>query len=99
MRTLSSTFIVALIACSLLVSGCVYYNTFYNARTAFDEAEDLRKDSPPDQPRIDQNNYRRAIEKSQKVVENHPNSKWYDDAVWIIGVSYFHLEEYSKAER
>jgi tetratricopeptide (TPR) repeat protein len=99
MRTLNTTLIVALIACSLLVSGCVYYNTFYNARTAFDEAEDLRKDSPPDQPRIDQNNYRRAIEKSQKVVENHPNSKWYDDAVWIIGVSYFHLEEYSKAER
>ncbi len=99
MRIYQRYLVFILLTFSLFVSGCVYYNTFYNARTAFDEAEHLRKDSPTDRPRIDKNKYRLAIEKSEKVVENHPNSKWYDDAVWVMGVSYFYLEEYSRAER
>jgi TolA-binding protein len=91
--------ILVLIACGLTVGGCVYYNTFYNARTAFNEAESIRRDSPSTNPRIDKAKYRVAIEKSEKVVEEYPNSKWYDDAVWVMGVSYFYLEEYSRAER
>lgn len=85
----------------LLAAGCgVYYNTFYNAKKAFNEAEDQRKETKPGQPpRIMAGQYNTAIEKSLKVVENHPNSKYYDDAVFVLGVSYFYTKQYPKAER
>lgn len=83
------------------LSGCgVYYNTFYNAKKAFNEAEGERKSTKPGQAeRIRTNLYETAIDKSLKVVDNHPNSKYYDDAVYVLGVSYFYTKQYSKAER
>ncbi len=80
--------------------GCVYFNTFYNAKRAFSEAEDERKKTKfGQQARIRRNLYQEAIEKSLKVVENNPDSKYYDDAVYLLGVSYFYTEDYAKAER
>lgn len=78
--------------------GCsVYFNTFFNARKAFNSAEKTRKES--NRARAGQRDYQMAIEKALKVVENHPNSKYYDDAVYVLGVSYFHMQQYGKAER
>ncbi len=77
-------------------SGCsVYFNTFYNAKKAFNSAEKQRENTG----RSNKAEYQKAIEKALKVVENHPNSKYYDDAVYILAVSYFHTELYSRAER
>ena len=81
------------------LSGCVFYNTFYNARKAFNEAEKSRKSAKSRRSRGGQGKYNLAIEKSLKVVENHPKSRWYDDALFILGVSYFYTEQYSRAER
>ncbi|MFH2049623.1 MAG: tetratricopeptide repeat protein, partial [bacterium] len=92
-----SIFIFAMVL--LTSSGCVYYNTFYNARQAFNEAEKTRKSSGYDQQKINQSQYKIAIEKSLKVVENYPNSKYYDDALYVLGVSYYYTNQYSKAER
>jgi len=78
--------------------GCsVYFNTFFNAKKAFNAAEETRKES--NRSKAGQRDYLLAIEKALKVVENHPNSKYYDDAVYVLGVSYFHTQQYSKAER
>lgn len=81
-----------------LLSGCVYYNTFYNARKAFNEAERQRKDSKT-RGRGGEGQYRVAIDKSLKVIENYPNSSWYDDALYVLGVSYFHTGQPGNAER
>ncbi len=81
------------------LSGCVYYNTFFNARKAFNEAEKTRKESKYGRPSINQAKYKKAIEKSLKVVENYPNSKWYDDALFVLGVSYYYTKQYNKAEK
>ncbi len=96
--------ICSLFALTLLLgilSGCgVYYNTFYNAKKSFNEAEDERKQTKPGQAlRIRTNLYEVAIDKSLKVVENHPSSKYYDDAVYVLGVSYYYTKQYAKAER
>ena len=80
-----------------LSGGCVYYNTFYNARKSFNEAEKVRKKSKSSRGGSGQ--YKKAIEKSLKVVENYPNSKYYDDALYLLGVSYYYSEQYPKAER
>lgn len=79
--------------------GCVYYNTFYNARRAFNEAEGQRKRSTGATPSVNTGQYNTAIEKSLKVIENHPNSRFYDDALFVVAVSYFWLKNYGKAER
>jgi tetratricopeptide (TPR) repeat protein len=76
-------------------SGCLYYNTFFNARQAFNEAEKTRKSSGTGT----QSGYQKAVDKSLKIIENHPNSKYYDDALFVIGVSYFYLKQYQKSER
>lgn len=88
---------MVIVSC-LIGPGCsVYFNTFFNAKKAFNNAEKARKESR--RSNAGQREYQQAIEKSLKVVERHPNSKYYDDAVYILGVSYFHLEQFSKAER
>jgi len=84
----------------VLASGCVYYNTFYHARKSFNDAESKRKNAGP---RVSgksfSGQYSKAIEKSQKILEKYPNSSWYDDALFVNGVSNYYVEEYSKAER
>ncbi|MBU8934518.1 MAG: tetratricopeptide repeat protein [candidate division Zixibacteria bacterium] len=84
---------------AVLPVGCVYYNTFYNAKKAFNDAERTRKENRYGKPKINQAKYKKAIEKSLKVTENYPNSKYYDDALFVLGVSYFWTKQYDRAER
>ncbi len=92
---------IIILAVVLSVSvNCVYYNTFYHAQKSFNEAEKARKQTQYRRGgRRGGGSYTKAIEQSLKVVENHPNSKWYDDALFILGVSYYHTKKYSQAER
>ncbi len=83
----------------LCLSGCVYYNTFYNGKKAFNEAEKVREKNKYTTGRGGEQKYKRAIEKSLKVIENNPNTKYYDDALYVVGVSYYHTQEYNKADR
>lgn len=84
----------------LLLGGCVYFNTFYNARKSFNEAESARKESlSRGRETIQRNKYEIAIEKSLKVIEEYPNSSWYDDALYVLGVSYFYTNQGDRSER
>ncbi|MFQ5607127.1 MAG: hypothetical protein ACE5GA_04210 [Candidatus Zixiibacteriota bacterium] len=103
-RSWSPAFGSALIfvALALGVSGCVYYNTFYNAKKNFNEAEKERISSTgtgSGRPRINRNKYNIAIEKASVVLQKHPDSKYYDDALYVIGVPYFWTQEYLKSQR
>ena len=92
--------ILLLFSAVLYNSSCVYYNTFYNAKKAFNEAESARKKDQYARGRSRGSaKYKIAIDKSLKIIENHPNTKYYDDALHVLGVSYYHTENYSKAER
>lgn len=97
----SDKFRIAFIVLVLIIFslGCVYYNTFYNAKKAFESAERTRTNPDKKKAKIDTGLYRKAIEKSIKVIENHPNSKYYDDALYILGVSNFYLEQFPSADR
>lgn len=91
-----STLLVLAIALAGL-AGCVYYNTFYNAKKAFNEAERTRKDRPG--VRVNTSSYTKAIEKAIKIVETYPNSKYYDDALNVLMVSYYYTGAFGKCER
>jgi len=95
-----SIFIFSAISILVLLSGCVYFNTFYNARKAFNEAESARKESlKKGRETVQRNKYDIAIEKSLKVIEEYPNSSWYDDALFVLGVSYYYTKQEDRAER
>jgi TonB family protein len=44
------------------------------------------------------NLYQNAIDKANKVLANHPNSKWVPDALWLIGKSYYSMGDYILAD-
>ena len=82
------------------LNGCVYYNTMYHARRWFNEAESTRKAANRDLAKGAENKlYSDAIIKCSKVLSDHPTSSWVDDALFIIGKSFYHLDQNAKAER
>ncbi|MFH2054652.1 MAG: TonB family protein [bacterium] len=93
--------VLLLILAASLLSGCLYYNTFYNARKFFNEAEASRKKENRDKASGgERQNYERAIKKCSKVLAESPGSKYEDDALFIIGKSFYYMgDEYQKAER
>jgi TolA-binding protein len=85
-----------------------YFNTFYNAEMSFGEGYKIHKramENFPDsiliEPPADARaKYDRAIEKAAKVLEVFPkDKKWHDDAVYLLGKSYFYEREITKAVR
>lgn len=89
-----------------------YYNTFYNARKAYEngvkstQADDRKVDrlrfmeifstvSGPQSGR----DFENAIRKSADVLRDHPESKWVDDALLLIGQSYFQQRNFVGAEQ
>ena len=99
LSSISRSISLCLLAATLILgSGCsVYFNTFFNAKKSFNAAEKASSES--DRASAGAREYQAAIEKALKVVERHPNSKYYDDAVFMLGVSYFHTQQFAKAER
>ena len=85
------------------VSGCVYYNTFYNARKMFRDAERNRLDAesnPSTAHRLGtayRSGYYNVITKASAVLDLHPTSKWVDDSLLLIGKAYYWREEYDEA--
>ncbi|MEO6097331.1 MAG: tetratricopeptide repeat protein [Fibrobacteria bacterium] len=93
------------LAAAMGMSGCVYFNTYYNAQKAYDQAARLHEKridknpedsvlvSPEEKIKLD-----RCITKSSKVLELFPEKKKYQPkALFLIGESYMALGEYSKA--
>ncbi len=89
------------VLCGLLLFACAYYNTFYNAKKQFKKAEEALAANPPVAgPSSSQRDlYEQAIKKASKVLTFHPNSKYVDDALFLMGKSYFRMEEFGKAQR
>jgi TolA-binding protein len=89
-----------------------YYNTFYNARKAFDAA--IRAAEKQEQP-VNRNTYlplftsperfsnsrdfENVIKKCADVLREHPDSKWVDDALLLIGKAYFYQQNFVGAEQ
>ena len=90
-----------LVLCTLFLSGCAYYNTFYNAKKQFKKAEQSHKDKPAELglSSSQRDLYEQAIKKASKVLTFYPNSKYADDALFMMGKAYFRMEALGKAQR
>jgi tetratricopeptide (TPR) repeat protein len=88
-----------------------YYNTYYNAKRAYqtgiEQVEEQSVNINPEQPiRIHtapvgagQQNFQKAITKGAKILRKYPNTKWVDNALSLIGKSYYYRQEYFSAEQ
>ena len=80
---------LVLIVALLLGAGCAKYNTYYNAKKAFDDAEHVRDEAlrkhqdPPEPSGAQKSNYLEAIKKAQKVLDEYPGHSLTDDALFL----------------
>ena len=92
-----------LIISLLTASGCVYYNTFYNATKRYAEAEkarleaETRETGERSRNRLHMRYYMEAIRKASIVLDRHPDSKWVDDSLLLIGKSFYWRQDHSEA--
>jgi len=84
----------------LFIFSCIYYNTFYHAEESYKKAEKTQKKAGREVASSNEvKDYEEAIKKASKLLTFHPKSKWVDDALFLIGKSYFNMGDYTKAER
>jgi tetratricopeptide (TPR) repeat protein len=89
-----------------------YFNSYYNARKAFDEAEEgliaaelaSRGKTQENQrtaaiPTTVRDKLTSVIDRCSSILSFYPHSSLVDDALMLIGKSYFYLQDYLKAER
>ncbi len=82
------------------LQSCAYYNTFYNAEEYYAEAQKLTRENQSETvSREEINLYSKAIEKSKKLLQRYPDSKYRDDAQFLIARAYYFKGDYSLAKR
>ena len=96
----------SIIILCFVFSSCVYFNTFYNAKESFKNAQKIiNNDSSKNyQDNITISNAAKkllneSISSSNRVLEKFPDSKYVDDAIYYIARSYFSLGEIYKSEK
>ena len=89
-----ATSLALILALTTVAASCGYFNSLYNARRQFSEAQRaaLRGDQAGAQTR-----YNDAIIKAAKSYRKYPNGRWSDDALYVIARSRFELREYEAA--
>ena len=94
-----------LLLAAFLAAGCAKYNTYYNAKKAFDEAERVRDEAirknedPPPPVGTQKTNYDLAIRKAQKVLDEYPGHDLTDDALFLQAKAWHRLESYRMSIR
>jgi len=94
-----------------LTNFSAYYNTFYNANQSFDtglkKQQVQQRNYNPERPirihaepvNAGNEDFQVAIDKSADVIRKFGESKWVDDAVELIGKSYYYRQEFFSADQ
>ncbi len=83
----------------LVLTSCVYFNTFYNAKKYYAEALNAKeKNDGKVSPSID-SKFETSIGKCAYIIQEYPTNKWVDDAILLIGQCFYEQENYIKALR
>ncbi len=90
---------ILLVALAGQLGGCAYFNTFSNAKRSFRDAEDLELNPEGKVTPAARKKYDECIEKCRKLQELYPESKWVDDAIFLMSRSYFAKSEFSRSLR
>jgi TolA-binding protein len=87
------------VALSLLLGGCAYFNTFYHAKKYYAQGERARI-AAEKKGQIAANNeaYKKCIDKCKRLIETYPDSKWQDDAHLLMAKAAYGRQDYLSAE-
>jgi len=78
------------LACVLLLSGCVYFNTYYNAEKYFLSAQSRPLNTAGRATPQAVDDYTKAIKKCGAILTEHKTSRWADDALWLLAQALFY---------
>ncbi|MBC8214078.1 MAG: LysM peptidoglycan-binding domain-containing protein [Candidatus Marinimicrobia bacterium] len=82
--------------------GCVYFNLFYNAEQSYKDAIKIIEETPlTDDGELPAQAVRlldTAIKKSNKVIDQHEESKYVDDAIFITGRANFFKKNFVSSQ-
>ena len=87
--------VAAAVLSAFLVVGCAYFNSLYNARRAFEEAQAARLEARPVEAA---SAYREAIDKAARSYRSDQGGRWADDALYIMGRAYFHSGDWTRSQ-
>jgi hypothetical protein len=79
-----------LLACTLSLTGCGYFNALYNAQRRFDAAQ---RAASRGEDAVARRAYTESIEKAANSYRRYPNGRWADDALLLITRARFALEQ------
>ena len=103
-----------LLSLLLFLSGCgiwenftTYFNLYYNADDLFEKAEeqileqkkDLFSTEPPAISGNAASDLQKVIEKCSNILQFSPNSAYVDDALMMLGKSFYYQKSYLKSRR
>ncbi|HSJ14081.1 MAG TPA: hypothetical protein VK939_06690 [Longimicrobiales bacterium] len=86
---------LAVPALLLLLAGCGYFNSLYNAKRRFADAERAAQRGDAAGAR---SGYNAALEKAAVSYRRYPTGRWADDALFLIGRARFAMGEFPAAE-
>lgn len=100
-------FVFIMNGCSVWENFTTYFNLYYNTKTIFEDAEDeiinQKRDLFSNEPLVLLGNTRTAlvkvIEKSSKILQFDASSGYVDDALMMLGKSFFYQGNFQKAKR
>ena len=83
-----------------MAMSCAYYNTFYNANMYYEMGiKDYRASLAKSNATYSKKNFDYAIEKSKRVLAKYPDSKYVDDAQFLIAVCNYYKGNFRKAKK
>ncbi|UCF04290.1 MAG: tetratricopeptide repeat protein [bacterium] len=92
-----SVFLALVATVTAYLYSCAYFNTLYNARKIFKEAEQIREQGGSERELKDK--YKEVVKKTAKMVSEYPNSRWVDDGLFLMGKALVRQGETSKGIR
>jgi len=81
----------------IFASGCAYFNTFYLARKNFNNGEYKRRSDKGVLNTEAKKSYNEAISWGTEVLDTYRTSRYVDDSLYIMGMSYYRLAQYVEA--
>ncbi|MEJ2721426.1 MAG: tetratricopeptide repeat protein [bacterium] len=97
-RLAAAAVLISVVALTLAAGGgCAYFNTLYNAKRLYKEADEIPRDKNGEITRVAKEKYEQSIEKCQQLITNYPKSKYVDDAIFLIGKCYYEIGQYDDA--
>jgi len=75
------------------ITGCAYFNTLYYAKKYYRQG--IKKEE--NNEGAGKSDFNTSLEKAVKVARDYPDSRWVDDAFYLMAMDYFRLGNYEKA--